>query len=266
MTDSTFHNIRFRLSGGLAVLTFNRPDKLNSFNAEMHREVKNVLKELRNNTEVRCLLITGSGRGFCAGQDLSDRAVSAGAESPDLSVSIERNYNPLIRSLTTLSMPVICAVNGVAAGAGANIALACDLVLAAESACFIQSFNKLGLVPDSGGTWMLPRLVGHARAMRLCLLGEKVTAHKALEMGMISQVCNDNELHELAMQMGMSLAQAPTLGLALVKRAIYASANNCLDEQLDLERDLQGIAGRSNDYREGVSAFMEKREPNYKGN
>ncbi len=265
MTNSVYNNIEFTVDQGLAVLTLNRPDRLNSFNTEMHGEVKDIFKEIKRNKDIRCLLITGNGRGFCAGQDLSDRAVSVGDEAPDLSASIEKNYNPLIRNIVSLKMPVICAVNGVAAGAGANIALACDIVLAAKSASFIQSFNKLGLVPDSGGTWMLPRLVGHARAMRLCLLGEKVTAQAALDMGMIGQICEDASLIEEATQIAQQLAKAPTMGLSLIKRAIQASSTHTLDQQLELERDLQGIAGRSEDYREGVAAFMAKREPNYKG-
>lgn len=260
-----YAHIEFNVNEGLATLTLNRPDRLNSFNAEMHLEVKQIFKTVKRDKSIRCLLITGNGRGFCAGQDLSDRAVSVTDEAPDLSASIEKNYNPLIRNIMGLEIPVICAVNGVAAGAGANIALACDLVLAAKSASFIQSFNRLGLVPDSGGTWTLPKLVGQARAMRLCLLGEKVNADDALTMGMITQVCDDDQLLAEAKTLGAQLAKAPTKGLALIKRAIRASANNTLDEQLDLERDLQGVAGRSDDYQEGVSAFMEKREPNYKG-
>lgn len=265
MNNTAFENIEFSLQEGLATLTLNRPDRLNSFTTEMHKEVKAVFKDIKRNKDIRCLLITGNGRGFCAGQDLSDRAVSVGDEAPDLSASIENNYNPLIRNITALPLPVICAVNGVAAGAGANIALACDIVLAAKSASFIQSFNKLGLVPDSGGTWILPKLVGHARAMRLCLLGEKVPAQDALEMGMIAQVCDDESLMRQANQLGQQLAKAPTMGLGLIKRALQASSSNTFEQQLDLERDLQGIAGRSNDYREGVAAFMAKREPNYKG-
>lgn len=260
-----YTHVEFAIDAGLAILTLNRPDRLNSFNTEMHAEVKQVFETIKHDSGVRCLLITGSGRGFCAGQDLSDRAVSATGEAPDLSASIEQNYNPLIRNITGLAMPVICAVNGVAAGAGANIALACDLVLAAKSASFIQSFNKLGLVPDSGGTWMLPKLVGTARAMRLCLLGEKVNAEDALQMGMIAQVHEDDQLLEHAMALGAQLAKAPTKGLGLIKRAIQASSDNSLDEQLELEKELQGIAGKSEDYQEGVAAFMEKREPNYKG-
>ena len=265
MTKASYKNIQLKIEKGLAVLTFDRPDRLNSFNTEMHGEVKQAFTQIKNDESIRCLLITGNGRGFCAGQDLSDRAVSVGDEAPDLSVSMEKNYNPLIRNITGLAMPVICAVNGVAAGAGANIALACDLVLAARSASFIQSFNKLGLVPDSGGTWILPKLVGHAKAARLCLLGEKVSAEEALEMGMICQVCEDDTLLTEALELGAQLAIAPTKGLGLIKRALQASHNNTLDQQLDLERDLQGIAGRSDDYREGVAAFMAKRDPHYKG-
>ncbi|MBL4672773.1 MAG: 2-(1,2-epoxy-1,2-dihydrophenyl)acetyl-CoA isomerase [Arenicella sp.] len=266
MTDqSAFAHIEFSINQGLAVLTLNRPDRLNSFNSEMHLEMKAVFKNIKRDKSIRCLLITGNGRGFCAGQDLSDRAVSVSDEAPDLSASIEQNYNPLIRNITGLPLPVICAVNGVAAGAGANIALACDLVLAAKSASFIQSFNKLGLVPDSGGTWILPKLIGQARAMRLCLLGEKVNAEEALEMGMIAQVFEDDQLLKEAISLGEQLANGPTKGLGFIKRAIQASANNTLDQQLDLERDLQGIAGRTADYQEGVAAFMQKRQPNYTG-
>jgi 2-(1,2-epoxy-1,2-dihydrophenyl)acetyl-CoA isomerase len=260
-----FAHIELSIDDGLAILTLNRPDRLNSFNSEMHLEMKHAFKAIKRDKSIRCLLITGNGRGFCAGQDLGDRAVSVSDEAPDLSESLEKNYNPLIRNITGLPMPVICAVNGVAAGAGANIALACDIVLAARSASFIQSFNKLGLVPDSGGTWMLPKLVGYARAMRLCLVGEKVKAEEALQMGMITQVCDDDRLLEEATALGAKFAKGPTKGLGLIKRAIQASASNSLDQQLDLERDLQGIAGRSADYQEGAAAFMEKREPNYRG-
>lgn len=265
MTQTTFNTIEYIVNQGLATLILNRPDRLNSFNSEMHDEVKQAFKNIKEDAEVRCLLITGAGRGFCAGQDLSDRSVSVGDEAPDLSVSVEKNYNPLIRNITSLEMPVICAVNGVAAGAGANIALACDLVIAAKSASFIQSFNKLGLIPDSGGTWVLPRLIGQARALKLTLLGEKVSAEEALLMGMIAQVSEDEELMKDAESLGLQLAKGPTKGLGLIKRAIRASSNNSLEEQLELEKQCMGIAGRSDDYREGVAAFMEKREPNYKG-
>ena len=265
MTDHAYENIVLQVESGLATLTLNRPDRLNSFNTEMHAEVKDAFAKIKGDASVRCLLITGNGRGFCAGQDLSDRSVAASEQMPDLAESVENNYNPLIRTISGLEMPVICAVNGVAAGAGANIALACDLVLAAKSASFIQSFNKLGLVPDSGGTWNLPRLVGQAKAMSLCLLGEKVPAEEAQAMNMIYKVFEDDELLSEATALGQKLAKAPTKGLAFIKRAIRASSTNTLDQQLDLERDLQGEAGRTDDYREGVDAFMNKREPNYQG-
>lgn len=265
MSDTDYKNIEFSLNNGLAILTLNRPDRLNSFNTEMHGEVKDVFKRIKKDSSVRCLIITGNGRGFCAGQDLSDRSVAASEQMPDLAESVENNYNPLIRNITGLEMPVLCAVNGVAAGAGANIALACDIVFAAESASFIQSFNKLGLVPDSGGTWSLPRLVGQSRALSLCLLGEKVKAAEAQAMGMIYKVLPDENLLSEVTALGEQLAKAPTKGLGLIKRAIRSTWNNTLDQQLDLERDLQGVAGRTDDYREGVDAFMNKREPNYQG-
>jgi len=261
----TYETIEFEITDGVAVLTLNRPDSLNSFNTQMHGEVREALKAVKKSDEVRCLLITGNGHGFCAGQDLSDRNVAPGAEMPNLGESIEKNYNPLIRTINGLEMPVICAVNGVAAGAGANIAFACDIVLAAKSASFIQAFCKIGLVPDSGGTYTLPRLVGQARAMGLAMLGDKVKAEQAEQWGMIWKAVDDEALKEEALAMAKHLATQPTKGLALIKRAINASWNNSFDEQLDLERDLQTLAGRTEDYREGVGAFMEKRQPNFTG-
>lgn len=261
----SFEHILFTIEQGVASLTLNRPDQLNSFNAQMHKEVREALKQVRQNAEVRCLLITGAGRGFCAGQDLGDRNVAPGTAAPDLGESIEKNYNPLIRSLRDLPMPVICAVNGVAAGAGANIALACDITLAAKSASFIQAFCKIGLVPDSGGTWTLPRAVGMARAKALALLGDRLSAEQAEQWGMIWRCVDDAALQDEALKLARQLATQPTYGLALIKRALNASASNSFDEQLDLERDLQRLAGRSEDYREGVSAFMAKRTPEFKG-
>ena len=260
-----FETIDFSVEAGVATLTLNRPERLNSLNQQMHQEIRAALKQVRVDEDIRCLLLTGNGRGFCAGQDLNDRTVASDAEAPDLGYSIDKNYNPLVRKLAALELPVICAVNGVAAGAGANIALACDIVLAASSATFIQSFNRLGLIPDSGGTWALPRLVGQSRAMALCLLGEKVTAAAAQEMGMIWSVFDDEELLAEATRLSQNLAQGPTKGLALTKRAVRASGTNSLDEQLDLERDLQRIAGRTADYAEGVDAFINKRPPTYRG-
>ncbi|MBE4721782.1 2-(1,2-epoxy-1,2-dihydrophenyl)acetyl-CoA isomerase PaaG [Acinetobacter baumannii] len=260
-----YQNIIAEEKNGVGYLTFNRPKALNSFNIDMHREVAEVLNQWTKNPEVRCVVISGEGRGFCAGQDLGDRVVDPNAEAPDLGYSIETYYNPLIKTIVNMPKPVICAVNGVAAGAGANIALACDLVIAAKSANFVQAFCRLGLVPDSAGTWFLPRVVGHARAMGLALLGDKLPAETAKEWGMIWDVVEDAELKTKVTELAERLAKQPTFGLSLIKKAIHQSSNNTFDEQMLLERDLQRIAGRSEDYREGVQAFMNKREPNFKG-
>jgi 2-(1,2-epoxy-1,2-dihydrophenyl)acetyl-CoA isomerase len=211
------------------------------------------------------LLLTGAGRGFCAGQDLGDRAVAPGDAPVDLGASIERNYKPLVLGLRALPLPVVCAVNGVAAGAGANLALACDLVIAAKSASFIQAFCKLGLVPDSGGTYFLPRLVGHARALGLSLLGDKLTAEQAAQWGLIWQCVEDTELPAVTEKLLVHFAQAPTRGLAAIKEALQASATNTLPAQLDVERDLQRDLGNGDDYREGVAAFAAKRPPRFSG-
>ena len=250
---------------GVLTLTLNRPDKLNAFNPEMHQLLRDALEQARDDAGVRAVLLTGAGRGFCAGQDLSERDVSPEAAPIDLSVSLGSNYNPLVRRLRALPKPVVCAVNGVAAGAGANIALACDIVLAARSASFVQSFSKLGLVPDSGGTYFLPRLVGAARAMGLALLAERLSAEEAERWGLIWKALDDERLMEEASAIARSLAEGPTKGYGLIKKGIHASADNSLDAQLDLERDLQREAGSSEDYREGVAAFMQKRKPSYKG-
>ncbi|MCG6038365.1 2-(1,2-epoxy-1,2-dihydrophenyl)acetyl-CoA isomerase PaaG [Acinetobacter oleivorans] len=260
-----YQNIIAEEKNGVGYLTFNRPKALNSFNVDMHREVAEVLNQWTTNPDVRCVVISGEGRGFCAGQDLGDRVVDPNAEAPDLGYSIETYYNPLIKTIVNMPKPVICAVNGVAAGAGANIALACDLVIAAKSANFVQAFCRLGLVPDSAGTWFLPRAVGHARAMGLALLGDKLPAETAKEWGMIWDVVEDAELKTKVTELAERLAKQPTFGLSLIKKAIHQSSNNTFDEQVLLERDLQRIAGRSEDYREGVQAFMNKREPNFKG-
>ncbi|MCT9384549.1 2-(1,2-epoxy-1,2-dihydrophenyl)acetyl-CoA isomerase PaaG [Acinetobacter baumannii] len=260
-----YQNIIAEEKNGVGYLTFNRPKALNSFNVDMHREVAEVLSQWTKNPDVRCVVISGEGRGFCAGQDLGDRVVDPNADAPDLGYSIETYYNPLIKTIVNMPKPVICAVNGVAAGAGANIALACDLVIAAKSANFVQAFCRLGLVPDSAGTWFLPRAVGHARAMGLTLLGDKLPAETAKEWGMIWDVVEDAELKTKVTELAERLAKQPTFGLSLIKKAIHQSSNNTFDEQMLLERDLQRIAGRSEDYREGVQAFMNKREPNFKG-
>jgi len=260
-----YENILFAIDGGVARLTLNRPDRLNSFNDAMHAEVRDVLGRVREDATVRALLLTGAGRGFCAGQDLSDRAVAPGEAPVDLGASIERNYKPLILGLRALPLPVVCAVNGVAAGAGANIALACDIVIAAKSASFIQAFAKIGLIPDSGGTWFLPRLVGSARAVGLALLGDKLSAAEAADWGLIWRCVDDAELQTVVDKLLQQFAQAPTRGLAAIKQALNASAGNTLASQLDLERDLQRTLGESADYREGVAAFTAKRPPQFSG-
>jgi 2-(1,2-epoxy-1,2-dihydrophenyl)acetyl-CoA isomerase len=261
----SYANILFSIDAGIARLTLNRPDRHNSFNDAMHAEVRDALERVRADRSVRVLLVTGAGRGFCAGQDLSDRNVAPGAEPVDLGASIERNYKPLILGLRALPLPVVCAVNGVAAGAGANLALACDVVVAARSASFIQAFCKIGLVPDSGGTYFLPRLVGSARAMGLALLGDKLTAEQAAQWGLIWQCVDDAELLPFVDRLLAQLAQASTRGLAAIKQAMQASAANTLAAQLDLERDLQRTLGAGDDYREGVAAFVEKRPPRFGG-
>lgn len=262
---SLLEHIVFEVNKGIAVITLNRPDQLNSFNAQMHDDMRLALKRVEQSKSVRVLVITGAGRGFCAGQDLSDRNVVPGAEAPDLGESLEKRYNPMIRKIKDLPMPVICAVNGVAAGAGANIALACDIILAAKSASFIQAFCKLGLIPDSGGTWSLPKTVGMARAKGMALLGDKIPAEQAESWGMIWRAIDNENLMDETMKMATHFASQPTKGLALIKKALHASEHMSFDEQLDLERDLQRLAGRTQDYREGVSAFMEKRPANFTG-
>jgi 2-(1,2-epoxy-1,2-dihydrophenyl)acetyl-CoA isomerase len=257
--------ILFDLTDGIARLTLNRPDRLNSFNVEMHGEVRDVLQRVRDDASCRVLVLTGAGRGFCAGQDLGDRAVTPAGGATDLGESIELRYKPLVLALRSLPKPVIAAVNGVAAGAGANIALACDLVIAARSASFIQSFSKLGLVPDSGGTWTLPRLVGQARAMGLAFLGDKLSAEQAAQWGLIWRCVEDAELASVVDQLARQLATAPTRGLARTKEAIYGAGQRTLEQQLDVERDFQRELGFSADYAEGVAAFTEKRTPKFTG-
>ena len=260
----SYQTILFESHGGVARLTLNRPERLNSFNTEMHAEVRGALAEVRSSA-ARVLVITGAGRGFCAGQDLGDRAVAPGGQAADLGESIERHYKPLVLGLRSLPLPVIAAVNGVAAGAGANIALACDVVIAARSASFVQAFARLGLVPDSGGTWFLPRNVGTARALGLALLGEKLAAEQAAAWGLIWRCVDDAELAGTVETLAQGLAAAPTRGLARTKQAIYESWGRSLAEQLDVERDYQAELGRTADYAEGVAAFSEKRAPRFLG-
>jgi 2-(1,2-epoxy-1,2-dihydrophenyl)acetyl-CoA isomerase len=259
-----YETILLEIANGAARLTLNRPDRLNSFTVQMHDEVSRAL-EVVSKSDARVLLLTGAGRGFCAGQDLSDRAVAPGGDGVDLGDSLEKRYNPLIRRLTTLEMPVICAVNGVAAGAGANIALACDIVIAAKGAKFIQSFANIGLIPDSGGTWTLPRLAGQARAMGLTLTGEPLTAERAEAWGVIWRCVDDDKLAAEGDALVAKFASAPTKGLAATKKLIRDGAARSFNDQLDVERDAQRALGRTGDYKEGVAAFMEKRPAKFTG-
>ena len=247
----------------LATITLNRPEKLNSFTRAMHEQLHAGLDEALG-AGVRALVLTGAGRGFCAGQDLADLNFEPGA-STDLGSVIEEQFNPLVRRLQALPLPVIAAVNGIAAGAGANLALACDIAIAARSASFAQSFVKIGLVPDSGGTAFLPQRVGMARALGLAITGDKIGAEQAERWGLIWQVVDDAELLASATELAAKLAQQPTRAIAAIKRAMRASTTHTLDQQLDLERDLQRELGNSFDYAEGVQAFIQKRAPRFEG-
>ena len=262
---SNFESIRVDVTDSVATLTLHRPERLNSFTVAMHGEVRAALDAIAADRAIRCLVLTGAGRGFCAGQDLSDRAVAPDAEGVDLGASIESYYKPMLQRLRALPMPTIAAVNGVAAGAGANIPFACDLVYAAQSASFIQSFSKLGLVPDCGGTWWLPRLIGPARALGLALLGDKLPATQAADWGLIWRCVEDGELMATVMTVARQLAAGPTLGFVRTRQAIDAAMLLPFSAALDLERDYQRELGRSSDYREGVSAFVEKRAARFTG-
>lgn len=259
MPDGLEH-VSLHLEAGALRITLNRPKRLNSFNTAMHAELREVISQVAT-TEgtVRCILLTGSGRAFSAGQDLAD------LDLEQLGDVVERDYNPLIRRIASLDMPVIAAVNGVAAGAGCNIALACDIVLAARSARFIQSFEQLGLVPDAGGTWILPRLIGHARATAMVMTGEAVSAEQAEAWGMIWRAVDDDALARESEALATRLAGRATIGHAHAKRLLRLSSTSTLDQQLDLERDFQQAASNTDDFREGVNAFLEKREPLFKG-
>ena len=257
----TYESLIFDRSDGIARITLNRPDRLNSFTRAMHAELTDALASLG---DARVVVLTGAGRGFCAGQDLNDRAVAPG-EAVDLGETVEASWNPLIRTLAKLPQPVLARVNGVAAGAGANIALACDLVIAARSAKFIQSFSALGLIPDSGGSWHLPRLVGQARALGLALTGEPLPADKAAEWGLIWKAVDDDQLDGEVDAVAAKLAALPPLGLAAIKQIIRTSWGRTLDEELDLQRDEMRRLGFTHDYREGVAAFLEKRPATFEG-
>ena len=257
----SYDNILVENARGIARITLNRPDRLNSFTRAMHAELRNALDDLG---DARVVVLTGAGRGFCAGQDLNDRAVAPG-EAVDLGETVEESWNPLIRKLASLPQPIIARVNGVAAGAGANIALACDIVIAARSAKFIQSFSALGLIPDSGGSWHLPRLVGQARALGLALTGDPLPAATAAEWGLIWKAVEDDQIDAEVDAIAAKLAALPPLGLAAIKQIIRTSWSRSLDEELDLQRDEMRRLGFTQDYREGVAAFLEKRPPKFEG-
>ncbi|HJR82814.1 MAG TPA: 2-(1,2-epoxy-1,2-dihydrophenyl)acetyl-CoA isomerase PaaG [Sphingomicrobium sp.] len=258
-----YETILFERDGPIARITLNRPDRLNSFNAQMHQEVADVLRDGLDDSRV--IVLTGAGRGFCAGQDLNDRAVAADDHPVDLGITVETSWNPLVRALTTIPQPAIARVNGVAAGAGANVALACDIVVAARSARFIQSFSAIGLIPDSGGTWVLPRLIGQARALALALTGEPLSAEKAEEWGMIWKCVDDEALDAEVDAVAHKLASLPPLGLAAIKKMMRETWAHTLDQELNHQRDAMRRLGFSQDYREGVAAFLEKREPIFVG-
>ena len=257
----TYDTIIFE-PGPVARVTLNRPDRLNSFTAQMHQELRDALASVG---EARVVILTGAGRGFCAGQDLNERTVATGGHPADLGVTVETSWNPLIETLTSLPQPVIARVNGVAAGAGANVAFACDMVVAAKSAKFIQSFSAIGLIPDSGGSWILPRLVGQARALGLALTGDPLPAEQAAEWGLIWKAVEDEALDAEVDAIAEKLASLPPLGLAAIKSIIRSSWGRTLTQELHLQRDEMRRLGFTEDYREGVAAFLEKRMPTFTG-
>lgn len=259
-----YQTILFDITDSIATITLNRPDKLNSFTEDMHAELREALQQVRAQSAVRVLVLTGAGRGFCAGQDLSERVMSD-SSAPDLGATLTRNYNPLVLGLRDLPIPVISAINGVAAGAGCNFALAADLVVAARSARFIEVFSRIGLIPDAGGTYFLPRLVGQARAMGMALLAEPVSAEQAEAWGLIWKCVDDDALMAETRKIAVQLAAGPTKAYALIKKALYASSGNDAERQLALEAEIQREAGRSADFREGVQAFLEKRPARFSG-
>jgi 2-(1,2-epoxy-1,2-dihydrophenyl)acetyl-CoA isomerase len=257
-------SILYEARQGVARITLNRPEVLNSFNAEMSLSLQQILAEVTRDASLRAVYLTGAGRAFCAGQDLAE-ATGEDSAIADFSARVRNLYNPLVLALRRMPKPVVCAVNGVAAGAGANLALACDIVIAAEDAAFLQAFVKIGLVPDTGGSWILPRLAGQAQAAALMLLGDKLPAPRAAELGLIYRVCPAAELEATAFGLAVQLATQPTYALSLIKQLLAVSSHNSLEQQLELEAEYQGLAGRSADYLEGVKAFLEKRKPSFLG-
>ncbi|MBV5299690.1 MAG: 2-(1,2-epoxy-1,2-dihydrophenyl)acetyl-CoA isomerase [Rhodoferax sp.] len=262
----TYQTIRFEVQDAIARLTLNRPDKLNSFTTAMQAELRAALDTVQNDTSIRVLVLTGAGRAFCAGQDLADPEMTIGPMLPDIGNVIEKYYKPLILALQNLRVPTVAAVNGIAAGAGASLALACDLVIAAKSASFLQAFSKIGLIPDTGGTWFLPQRVGMARALGLALLADKLPAEKAAEWGLIWQVVDDIELPSTIDKLAAQLATLPTKALVRTRAAMHAAPNHTLEQQLSLEAGFMRELGWSHDFAEGVAAFMEKRPPQFTGN
>ena len=260
-----YTHINFETEQGVARITLNRPEVLNSFNRAMAHELRDALAVVAEDFSLRAVLLTGAGRGFCAGQDLAEASPRPDGSLPDLGDFVREGYNPIVRAIRSLEKPVVCAVNGVAAGAGANLALACDIVFASSDASFIQSFAKIGVIPDSGGTFILPRIVGLQRASALTMLAEKISAEQALAWGMIYRVVEASRLAEAAWSTATYLATQPTRGLGLIKRAFNQSLGIDLDRQLDYEEELQREAGKTADYAEGVRAFLEKRKPQFEG-
>ena len=255
-------HIEINIEDQVCIIKLNRPEVFNSFNKEMAFELQEILDNCEKNSAVRSILLTGEGKAFCAGQDLQELT---NPDGPKLSDIVREHYNPIIKRIRSIEKPIVCAVNGVAAGAGANIALACDITIAGESVAFIQAFSKIGLIPDSGGTFFLPRIIGMQKATALMMLADKVMAADAEKMGMIYKVCADESLMEETLKVAKKLASLPTIGLGLTKRALNKSITNDLTEQLALEDALQTAAGKTYDYNEGVAAFLEKRKPKFKG-